>query len=168
MIFGALHAGCYNEVDFLKPLLIHPFALSVVLAFSLVSINAAPFIPPQSTVVLVSGLSGDVESESAYREQLQAWMGILAANGQAQKVFVLCDDPETVPVTGSPGTNQASAITAVHADRTNFLGLATRLGTNPLVVIAWGHGGRQGNESVFHVRGPRITAADFKALAAKA
>src|SRR5258706_12876353 len=120
MIFGALHAGCYNEVDFLKPLLIHPFALSVVLAFSLVSINAAPFIPPQSTVVLVSGLSGDVESESAYREPLQAWLGIRAANGQAQKVFLLCDDPETVPVTRSPGTNQASPLPGLHLDPTYF------------------------------------------------
>jgi hypothetical protein len=38
-------------------------------------------------------------------------------------------------------------------------------GTNALVVIAWGHGGRQGNKPVLHVRGPRITAADFKEVA---
>ena len=40
--------------------------------------------------------------------------------------------------------------------------------TNALVVVAWGHGGRQGQTPVLHVRGPRITAADFKGLASQA
>jgi hypothetical protein len=40
--------------------------------------------------------------------------------------------------------------------------------TNPLVVIAWGHGGRQGKNPVFHVRGPRLTPADFQTLADQA
>jgi transglutaminase-like putative cysteine protease len=55
-------------------------------------------------------------------------------------------------------------------DRSSFLGLGQTLagGTNLLVVIAFGHGGRQGNTPVLHVRGRRITAADFKALAGQA
>jgi len=40
--------------------------------------------------------------------------------------------------------------------------------TNPLVVIAWGHGGKQGNLPVFHVRGPRLAPSDFKGLASQA
>src|ERR1035438_6081961 len=32
----------------------------------------------------------------------------------------------------------------------------------------WCSGGRQGNKPVLHVRGPRITAADFKAVAGQA
>ena len=55
-------------------------------------------------------------------------------------------------------------------DRGNFVSLGHTLagGTNGLVVIAWGHGGRQGSTPVLHVRGPRITAADFKGLARQA
>jgi hypothetical protein len=56
------------------------------------------------------------------------------------------------------------------ADRTNFLSLGPMFAgkTNPLVVIAWGHGGKQGSMPVFHVRGQRLTPADFNALALEA
>jgi hypothetical protein len=36
-----------------------------------------------------------------------------------------------------------------------------------LLVIAWGHGGRQGANAVLHVRGPRLTPADFTKVAAE-
>ena len=158
--------------------------------------------PPQSTVVLLSGVPGDVESEESFRDQLQGWLEVATGSGHAAKLFVLCDDPQavTLPVnpgaqTGaketeapsnsqspatnhpspiisheSPATHLQSPVTVLKGDRSNFLGLGQRLagGTNALVVIAWGHGGRQGDTPVLHVRGPRITAADFKALAGQA
>ena len=74
------------------------------------------------------------------------------------------------------GSNQLSvisdrsAVSVLKGDRSGFLGLGQKLAgeTNALVVIAWGHGGRQGKTPVLHVRGPRITAADFKAVASQA
>jgi hypothetical protein len=70
----------------------------------------------------------------------------------------------------SPTTKGPAAVVVLKGDRSSFLGLGQTLagGTNALVVIAWGHGGRQGNTPVLHVRGPRITAADFKAVARQA
>ena len=67
-------------------------------------------------------------------------------------------------------SHPVTAVTVLKGDRSSFLGLGQTLagGTNALVVIAWGHGGRQGNTPVLHVRGPRITAADFKAVARQA
>src|SRR5213592_3600904 len=40
--------------------------------------QGGPLVPPQATVVLMSSLPGDVESETAYREQMQAWLEIVA------------------------------------------------------------------------------------------
>jgi len=144
--------------------------------------------PAQSAVVLVVGVAGDVESEGNYRDQLQSWVDLVAGGGQASKVFVLCDDPQAVALAGtgeearSSGqagsasngppsvTSEPSPITILKGDRNTFLSLGQKLagGTNTLVVIAWGHGGRQGQTPVFHVRGPRIRAADFKAVASQA
>ena len=141
--------------------------------------------PPQSTVVLVAGVPGDVESEENYRDQMQAWLDLAAGSSQAARILVLCDDPAAVTVPGVPDTNsvpqaagQASdpsaghspRVTVLKGDRSSFLGLGGKLagGSNALVVVAWGHGGRQGSTPVFHVRGPRITAADFKAVARQA
>ncbi|HMJ65577.1 MAG TPA: DUF3857 and transglutaminase domain-containing protein, partial [Candidatus Binatia bacterium] len=54
----------------------------------------------------------------------------------------------------------------IKPSRADFVDSATRLGTtNPVVVIVWGHGGTQGQTPVFHVRGPRLMAADFKQFA---
>ena len=41
-------------------------------------------------MVLMTGLPGDLESESAYHEQLQGWLEILSADGKASRVYVLC------------------------------------------------------------------------------
>jgi transglutaminase-like putative cysteine protease len=135
--------------------------------------------------VLLVGVPGDVESEENYRDQLQGWLDLLAGGGQAARVFVLCDDPQVVTLAGSPvrtrstasltsaetnGTRWNASLPAasvLKGDRDTFLSLGQKLagGTNALVVVAWGHGGRQGRTPVLHVRGPRITAADFKAVA---
>ena len=61
------------------------------------------FFPPQSTLVLVVGVPGDVESEESYRDQLQGWLELATSSGQVAKVFVLCDDPQAVTLPGSPG-----------------------------------------------------------------
>ncbi len=124
---------------------------------------ARTLFPPQSTVVLLLGVPGDLESENKYREQLEAWLEWVASSGQVQKLYVLCDRPESV---SSPEKLEGQVL---KADRTTFLNLGPALAeqTNSLVVIAWGHGGRQGNAAVFHVRGPRLTAADFKELASR-
>ncbi len=117
------------------------------------------FFPEHSTVVLLCGLPGDVESENTYRDQLQRWVE-LASGAQAAKVVVLCDSPDAA------WSNQAPVM-FLKNDRQTFQGLGTTLAgsTNPVTVIAWGHGGKQGSTNVFHVRGPRITAADFRAVA---
>lgn len=135
-------------------------------AFGAGAADRGPFFPPQSSVVLLAGLPGDLESENTYREQLQTWLEILGAGGTAQKLFVLCDDPQSVSATN----NRHPPVTLLSATRTNFLSLGRSLAgqTNPLVVIAWGHGGKQGSTPVFHVRGPRIKPEDFKTLAGAA
>ncbi len=111
-------------------------------------------------VVLMSSLPGDVESENAYREQMQTWLEVVA-NSEARRVIVLCDAPETLPPPAKRGA------TTLEANRDNFGKLGTMLAgeTNGLLVVAWGHGGRQGSLPVFHVRGPRLTPADFQTLA---
>src|ERR1017187_3482714 len=63
--------------------------------------------PPQSTVVLLAGVPGDVESEVNYRDQMQSWLELATASGQAAKVFVLCDDPKAVTVPGGPAGTRA-------------------------------------------------------------
>src|SRR2546430_7284582 len=128
--------------------------------------DSSAFLPPQATVVLLAGLPGDVESENTYRDQLQTWLEIVQGRRQAQSIIVLCDEPASL-VLRSPITNHQSQTTVLHADRTNFLSLGPILAgnTNAVVVIAWGHGGKQGTTPVFHVRGPRITPEDFKAVA---
>src|SRR5439155_1836758 len=102
-----------------------------------------------------------------FTEQLQSWLEIARASTNVQQLFVLCDSPEALRRPDAADLTSGAFIQK--ADRTNVLGLAATLTgrTNPLVVIAWGHGGRQGSTPVFHVRGPRLTPADFKALAAQ-
>jgi hypothetical protein len=125
------------------------------------SIESPELFPAHSTVVLLAGLPGDSESENAYREYLQNWLNMLA--GHADEVFVLCDDAEFLR---SPATLQVKSLPATRA---SFLGLGSLMAemTNPVVVIAFGHGGQQGPTPVLHVSGPRLTAGDFSAFAAQ-
>ena len=138
---------------------------------------AAGLFSAQSVVVLLTGIPGDIESENNYRDQLQSWRDLVSASGTAAEIFVLCDDPssqsanhkETTGQTANPNsqTTGTRTLEVLKGDREAFLGLGRKLAgsTNPLVVIAWGHGGRQGSTAVFHVRGPRITPSDFKTVA---
>lgn len=121
-------------------------------------------ITPQSTVVLLSGLPGDVESEKNYHDQLQAWLEVLENHSAApQQVFICCDHPETLQLSATFPAQK------LKAGREEFLSLGKTLAgqSNSLVVIVWGHGGLQGKTPVLHVRGPRLTAGDFKAFAAQ-
>ncbi len=173
MIGGASRRSWWQRV-------VGSFFLAALLTASAAS-DSDGLIPPHASVVLLSGLPGDVENETAYRDQLQRWLEIAASINPA-KVVVLCDSPEVVTLPSGSSkveaeekgaaaatTNGASPThtTLLKNDRKSFQGLGALLAgsTNPVVVIAWGHGGKQGNTPVFHVRGPRITAADFKALA---
>jgi hypothetical protein len=148
--------------------LVSSLALFVIIThFFTIRANAAPqFLRSDATYVLVSGLPGDVESESIYHDQLQTWLRIVEAIHPKQ-IIVLADSPESEGPTGGATTN--TSLTVFPSTRSNFLGVASLIGnsTNPLVVVVWGHGGKQGNTPVFHVRGPRITPADFATVADK-
>jgi hypothetical protein len=123
-----------------------------------------PLLPSQATVVLLSGLPGDAASEKTYHDQLEAWLEVIARSSQASTVFILCDSPDAF------AASRKSTIEPLLADRRHFAALGKELAgtTNPLVFIAWGHGGKQRTSPVFHVRGPRLTPKDFVDLAAQA
>src|SRR5262245_56573558 len=80
---------------------------------------------PHSTVVLLSGLPGDVESENSYNEQLKGWLDLVQANGSIEKIFALSDNPES---------RNSEKLVGLKAERTNFLSLGATLSgnTNPL------------------------------------
>lgn len=135
-------------------------ALCVFLLCALVAHAEGPFVSPQSTVVLVTGLAGDLESEKGFQDQLHSWLDLLAAQVFTGKIIILSDaDLDNMP----PGLS----IEKHKATRDEFLQLkkAAVLSTNQMLLAAWGHGGTQGRTPVFHVRGPRLTASDFKSLA---
>src|ERR1039457_4417284 len=64
--------------------------------------------PPQSTVVLLAGVPGDVESEENYRDQLQSWLELAKGSGQAGRIFVLCDEPQAMTLPGNSGADRKS------------------------------------------------------------
>ena len=141
------------------------FAAAVSVLHGAETSNPHPFLPAGATVVLLAGLPGDLESERAYHDQLQGWLELLENPAVApERLFVLSDPPETAmqPINGPSRF--------LNATRQDFVALGQSLSgrTNPLVVIVWGHGGAQAAKPVFHVRGPRITAEDFKTFAAQA
>src|SRR5207244_535858 len=101
-------------------------------------IDELPFIPPRARVVIIAGLPGDIESENAYREQMQLLLETVVSSGNAEKIISLSDFSESLNL---PSAHGASFL---KADRNNFqsLGESLSVGTNPVVVIVWGHGGR--------------------------
>src|SRR5580765_4020296 len=107
------------------------------------------FLPPHSTIILLPSISGDVESEETYHDQLQTWLELLE---EAHKAIVFWEAPEAIALPSKPPAQ------VLKPSREEFLALGKGLAgqTNPLVVIAWGHGGMQGATPVFHVRGPRL------------
>src|SRR5260221_13165547 len=120
-----------------RVILVCPFGTATLILFLLSAFlieakEEDPFIPQQATVILMSSLAGDAERENAYRDQLQAWLDIVATSN-ARRTIVLCDAPEPVLLPAN------SEKTALQPGAGNFLGLAAMLAgeTNPLVVIAW-------------------------------
>jgi transglutaminase-like putative cysteine protease len=124
--------------------------------------TADRLLDAETTVLLISGLPGDVESERAYEGQATAFLDALATAG-VKDVRVLVDAPDRVQVPaglrGRVGVGSRAAVLST-ADE-----LAP--GTGPVVVVAWGHGGQQGATPVLHVRGPRLTPQDFASLATR-
>lgn len=138
--------------------------VAVLLSARPVRAEGQPFTAGAS-VVVVTGLPGDVESETLYRDQTKRLLEILAEPGsRPARVHLLVDDPRTVAASaGLP-------VEVAEASRAGFLALAEKLRGKgePLVVLVWGHGGMQGEMPVFHVRGPRVTPEDFRTFAARA
>ncbi len=157
-----------NLQSSLTPGLVSSLAVFGIITFFLIlrASAATQFLRSEATYVLLSGLPGDVESESIYRDQMQTWLQVIEGVHPKQ-IIALADNPENVGLPGGATTN--TSLTVFPSSRSNFLALASLIGgsTNSLVVVVWGHGGKQGNTPVFHVRGPRITPADFSALAHK-
>ena len=124
-------------------------------------------LPADATYVLVVGLPGDLQSESTYTDQLQTWLDILGGI-RPKQVITLSDNPESIRRPADAPTNMSMVF--LPNSRSNFLAASSLIAgsTNPLVVVVWGHGGRQGSTPVFHVRGPRITPTDLSAFAEKA
>ncbi len=137
--------------------------LSVAAGLSGEKIEELPLVPSGATVVLMAGLPGDIESENAYHEQMQELLETTFAAGNVHQVICLSDFSEAL----KPPAKLDVAF--LKADRNSFQDLGAKLSgvTNPVVLIAWGHGGKQGNTPVFHVRGPRLTPADFQTFARK-
>lgn len=143
-----------------------PSLALATLVWSLVAVaGGAEGFTSRATVVLLTGLPGDVESERTYEDQLQRVLRVLALpEARPDRVFVLADSPDRVRLpdglAGEVRTGSRAAFLALARD------VAARPG--PLVVMLWGHGGPQGSKAVFHVRGPRLDAADLAAFAAAA
>ncbi len=121
-------------------------------------------IPPNSRVILFSGVPGDVENEQLFLEQRRTCLDALdLQTTPPSEVVILSDSPE------SSLPNHKFKIRQLPASRDAFLQLGASLSnsTDPMVVFMWGHGGVQGRDPVFHVKGPRITPGDLHAFAIK-
>ena len=123
---------------------------------------SATFFPTNSTVLLLSGLPGDLESENQFHNQLQSWLDLLGNAHHKGTLFVFCDAPDRVQLPSELSGKLFKATRQELLEKIPMLSSATN--SSPLVVIAWGHGGRQGDTPVFHVRGPRLTPDDFLTL----
>src|SRR5579859_4650629 len=117
------------------------------------AISTPELFPPGCTVLLLTGVAGDSESENTYQEQLKGWTDLVQSGSESHKVILLCEHPEALGWPSKP------ELQLMPANRTNFIQVASALNhaTNPVVVIVFGHGGRQGPSPVFHLTGPRLT-----------
>lgn len=136
---------------------------SLAAAASCLALAALPAAAQSHTagadVVVLNGIAGDVESERAYEDQMRALLERLARPAsRPRSLVVLTDAPARV-------TSPAGLDARVEAiSRAAVLGLARTLPPDGRVVLfAWGHGGRQRDTPVFHVRGPRVTPDDLAA-----
>ena len=119
---------------------------------------AEPPLSKDRTIIVLVGAAGDVESEKAYADQLGRLLDELSAPGAVPKSLTLImENPASVD-------RKFSFPFKVFSNRRESL--LSLKGSDPDLVLAWGHGGQQGTEPVLHVPGPRVTPADFLALAA--
>jgi len=116
------------------------------------------------TVVILVGLPGDMESDQAYSDQALKLLKILnqpdhkpASVTLLHNLGSLADFTPDYPLTKS--SNDRASVLAL-ADKIKAAGAA-----HAPVYFVFGHAGTQGTEGVFHVPGPRLTAADFATLA---
>lgn len=137
-----------------------PFLLLTLLGCLYGARVDASWLTHHSSVILMSGLAGDLESETEYQAQMHSWLELLAGQSFAGSVTVLSDSAVENPPAGL-------RLVMHKASRDECLGLTLEESTNPPLVVVWGHGGMQGEKPVFHVRGPRMTAKDFESLATK-
>jgi hypothetical protein len=137
--------------------------LAVALLLASADAARADGFTRDATVVVLSGLPGDLESERTYAEWLERLLAALAAPpSRPKRVVALVDTPETV--TAPPGLTVEARGIGREAVRV----LASQIGEGALVVFAWGHGGSIDRSPVLHVRGPRIGPDDLATLAAGA
>jgi hypothetical protein len=55
-----------------------------------------PLLPPGCLVVLLAGLAGDNETDKTYREEMVTWLRVLEDQGTCERVFVLCEETNTI------------------------------------------------------------------------
>ena len=145
--------------------------LGAALLLAAITANAAlaadvvgerPIVPPGATAILLASVAGDVESERMFSDQLRGWLEVLEAQASPPRRVVVLRDGEFAVPSSTKLPVEVSAAT-----RAEFLALGAKLAgnTGPLLVVAFGHGGMQGATPVLHVRGPRLTAPDFKTFA---
>ena len=111
---------------------------------------------------MLVGLPGDMESENTYRDETRHLLQLLQRPDLAPKnVFLLTGLTPAAP------EEPDAAVTLLPNDRGTFLSLTDRLkhAAMPCTFVVFGHGGMQGNDSVFHVPGPRLKPDDFLAVA---
>lgn len=115
-------------------------------------------------IVILSGLPGDVESDTLYKRRLSDLLEVLGNAGvKPESVHLFAHDPDKIQLpAGWRGMDVRPA------SRQGFLELGETLGSasDPVSLLAWGHGGSMRDKAVFHVAGPRITGEDFAAFAA--
>jgi hypothetical protein len=126
---------------------------------------APPWLTSDATLVVLTGLPGDVQSETAFDDQRARLLEALVAPEVVPKrVFILSDAAPRIAPARLLGAQLRPG------SRESFLSLGRELasGSGPLVVVVLGHAGQQGPTPVFHVRGPRLTPEDFAAFATAA
>ncbi len=114
-----------------------------------------------AVVVVLVGVPGDIDSETEFEaETKQLLTQLNTAESRPKHLYLLSN--LTIDF-----DKPAYAFDQLSNKREVFLGLPDRLKseTAPLVFLAFGHGGSQGDLTVFHVPGPRLQPQDFGAVA---
>lgn len=149
------------------------FRLFVLLLFFQLLGLTGPILAEESIfdgvdLVVLTGLPGDVESESTYRRQVASFFERLAAQGiEPRRVWWLSDEGEGATLPDVGWDSLPWSVERRDGNRRSLQALVAELAgsRHPLVVLAWGHGGTVASTPVLHVRGPRIEPGDMVAMA---